>query len=63
VIGGSLNLRSGPSVTARVLAVVPDGTVFTVTGGPTDADGYRWYPVSNPSLGSGFCAGAFLAPA
>ena len=63
VIGGSLNLRSGPSISSRVLAVVPDGTVFRVTGAPTDADGYRWYPVSNPSVGSGYCAGIFLAPA
>ncbi|MEJ7762888.1 MAG: SH3 domain-containing protein [Thermomicrobiales bacterium] len=63
VIGGSLNLRSGASITARVLSVVPDGTVFTVTGAPTDADGYRWYPVTNRSIGSGYCAGTFLAPA
>ncbi|MDQ3512144.1 MAG: SH3 domain-containing protein [Chloroflexota bacterium] len=62
VIGGSLNLRSGPSITARVLSVVPDGTIFTITGAPTDADGYRWYPVTNRLTGSGYCAGTFLAP-
>ncbi|CAA9551167.1 MAG: N-acetylmuramoyl-L-alanine amidase [uncultured Thermomicrobiales bacterium] len=58
--GGTLNLRSGPSSTASIVNTVPDGRVLTVTGAPTTATGYTWYPVQSPAYGSGYLAGAFL---
>lgn len=60
VIDGSLNFRSGPSTTASIVNVVPEGTQFSVIGGPVAAAGYTWYQVENGSYGPGWSVGAFL---
>ncbi|HEY8445943.1 MAG TPA: SH3 domain-containing protein [Thermomicrobiales bacterium] len=59
VVDGPLNLRSSPSTSGSVRAVLADGERLTVTGSPVSADGYTWYPVSNSSY-SGWVAGEFL---
>lgn len=51
-----LNLRSGPSRSARVLALMPAGATVTVTGDPTDG----WYPVRYKGT-DGYAFGAYLA--
>jgi hypothetical protein len=43
-----------------VVAVLPDGTRLTVTGGPTSASGYTWYQVTSNSYGSGWVAGVYI---
>jgi uncharacterized protein YgiM (DUF1202 family) len=58
-----LNLRSGPSTTASVLAVLPAGTQGTVTGAPVQANGFTWYPVTMPGYPSGWVAGNYLRQA
>ena len=40
-----LNLRAGPSLSAGVLHIFEHSNVMTITGEPTMADGYVWYPV------------------
>ena len=55
-----LNLRSGPSTASSVLAVLPGGTIGTVTGAPVTATGYTWYPVSMPGFPAGWVAGDYL---
>ena len=60
VTGGDVNFRAGPSTTARIIGVATTGQVFTVTGAPTTANGYTWYPVRNPAFGDGYLAGTFL---
>lgn len=60
ITGGQVNVRSGPSTSAAIRAVASTGQTFTVTGAPTTANGYTWYPVRNASLGDGYVAGAFL---
>ncbi|MGB3329497.1 MAG: SH3 domain-containing protein [Thermomicrobiales bacterium] len=39
----ALNFRSAPSTSASVIAVLAAGTMGTVTGGPTSANGYVWW--------------------
>ncbi|HEV2108363.1 MAG TPA: SH3 domain-containing protein [Thermomicrobiales bacterium] len=60
VTGGRLNIRSAPSISASILGVAEDGTIFEIRGTPTTADGYRWYPVRNARFPNGWCAGEFL---
>ncbi len=60
VTGGDVNFRAGPSTTAQIIGVAKTGQVFTVTGAPTAASGYTWYPVRNSTFGDGYLAGAFL---
>jgi len=60
VTGGDVNFRAGPSTTARIIGVATTGQSFTVTGAPTAASGYTWYPVRNSTFGDGYIAGAFL---
>jgi uncharacterized protein YgiM (DUF1202 family) len=57
----SLNLRSAASLTATVLLVLPFGTSLTVTGAPTAANGYTWYPVKTAGGTAGWVAGEYLA--
>jgi|GEM_PF-2681550 len=42
---GGLNLRSHPSLGADVVWLMPYRTRLTITGEPTVADGYTWWPV------------------
>jgi len=60
VVDGTLNLREEAGLDAAVLDTLPDGTVLDVTDGPTDADGYSWFEVSNDDFGPGWVAADFL---
>lgn len=57
-----LNLRAGPSLSAGVLHVFGQSNVMTISGQPTMADGYVWYPVDAWAKGpiSGWVAGMYL---
>ncbi len=59
-VEGPLTFRSGPTTGASIIALLQNGTTFTVTGSPTNAGGYLWYPVRNTQFGDGYVAGAFL---
>lgn len=61
VADGPLNLRDNASLSANVVGSLPNGTVLDVTDGPTSADGYTWFKVSNTTYGTGWVAGEFLA--
>ncbi|MER3485529.1 MAG: hypothetical protein C4345_05730, partial [Chloroflexota bacterium] len=62
VVDGSLNLRDGPSLSSRVIAVLPEGTRLTITGDPRVSGGFTWYPVQS-AYGTGWCAGDYLRSA
>jgi len=53
-----VNLRDNPTTSGNVLAVVPLGTVLSLTGAPTTD---LWYPVSYGSE-NGWIYGAYLTP-
>jgi len=57
-----LNLRSSPSLSASVLATLPNGAQGKVTDGPQTADGSTWYQLST-SYGTGWSVDAYLAAA
>ena len=57
----SLSLRSGPGTTYGRIAVVPSGTIGTVTGSPVSANGYTFYPVSISGYSAGWMAGEYFA--
>jgi uncharacterized protein YraI len=57
----SVNLRSGPGTGYSPIAVVPSGTIGTVTGPPVLANGYTFYPVSITGYSPGWVAGEFFA--
>ncbi len=44
--GTGNRLRSQPTTSGSVLAIAPEGSEFTIVGGPTCADGYNWWQVS-----------------
>ncbi len=58
--GDGLNLRTAPGLDATVLETLADGTVATVTDGPSEADDFAWYEVSLEEDRSGWVAGEFL---
>jgi uncharacterized protein YraI len=58
----ALNLRSGPSTTSSVIAVLLQGTQGTILGGPQAANGYTWWRIQTPN-GTGWVAGNFLTRA
>jgi uncharacterized protein YgiM (DUF1202 family) len=57
-----LNLRDAPGLSADVVAVLEQGLVVTVTGGPSTASGYTWYEVETGGGSSGWVAGLYLSP-
>lgn len=57
--GNGLNLRAQPGTQAAKLASLPDGTVVTILGGPTEADGFTWWNIQAGNL-SGWSAQDFL---
>lgn len=59
VIDGALNLRTGPSLSERILRVMADNDVLQIRDGPVEADGYTWYLVRNYA-GEGWAAGEYL---
>lgn len=58
--GDGLNLRSNPGIDATVLETLADGTVATITDGPTSADDVDWYEVSIDERRAGWVSGEFL---
>ncbi len=57
------NLRSGPSTSAGILAVVPKGSPGQVIGFPTFANGYTWYRVEMYGYEIGYMANVTLESA
>ena len=55
-VNEELNLRSGPGISYRVLAVMPAGSTVSVTGEASEG----WYPVQYSSL-SGWAFGQYLS--
>jgi peptidoglycan/xylan/chitin deacetylase (PgdA/CDA1 family)/uncharacterized protein YgiM (DUF1202 family) len=58
-VTAGLYLRTGAGTGSGVITTMPTGTVCTVIGGPTLANGYSWYQVDSP-YGQGWAAGEFL---
>ncbi len=61
MLTASVSLRSGPGTSFSRIAVLPSGTIGTVTGAPVSADGYTFYPVSVPGYSAGWIAGEYFA--
>lgn len=58
VVGADVNLRAEPTTDGEVVAVIPEGTVLTVSG-PADSG---WIPVTVPESGErGYVAAQYLA--
>lgn len=57
-----LNVRSGAGIQNQRLFVADDGEVFTIVGGPTQADGFTWWEIESPTDPSrrGWGASVFL---
>lgn len=60
VVDGTLNLRAGPGLSDSIVAVMADGSLLTITDGPTSAGGYAWYEVTSTTYGDGWCVGQYL---
>lgn len=60
VDANALNFRIGPSISAEIANVLPNGVIFEVVGGPTFADGYDWVQIRNEGYGTGWVAAEFL---
>jgi hypothetical protein len=60
--GDCLRIRSAPSLSGARLDCLPDGSSVAITGAAVMGDGLEWLPVST-SLGSGWMAAMYLAPA
>jgi len=56
----NVNVRTGPSLASRSLAVSIVGTQGTVIGGPTSADGYIWWEISFIGGINGWTVGNYL---
>jgi hypothetical protein len=54
-----INVRSEPSLGARLLGTVPNGAALTVADGPKPVDGYDWYFVRSDTL-AGWAVGYAL---
>ena len=57
-----LNVRENPSTTSAILTRAADGTEFTVMEGPTTADGYTWWKVTDGQGTTGWAAANYLQP-
>jgi len=53
---GFLKVRANPGLNARVLHNLNDGTQLSIVDGPTDANGYRWWKVSDGGSVEGWAA-------
>jgi photosynthetic reaction center cytochrome c subunit len=60
--GLRLRLRDGASASATVLDALPIGTQVSLTGEPTTADNFTWWPVRTQGGREGFMAGEYLLP-
>jgi uncharacterized protein YgiM (DUF1202 family) len=63
VVDGQLNLRSGPGLSDDIVAVLADGSLLTITDGPTSGGGHSWYAVTSSTYGDGWCVGQYLESA
>ncbi|MBN1264396.1 MAG: hypothetical protein JXA25_02805 [Anaerolineales bacterium] len=45
--GQGLRLREYPSLGSQMLFLAQEGDLYIVVGGPSDADGYRWWYLEN----------------
>jgi uncharacterized protein YgiM (DUF1202 family) len=61
VADGDLNLRAEAGLGGAIQDQLATGTMATVVGGPTAADGYTWYQLDVNGI-SGWSAGEFLTP-
>jgi dipeptidyl aminopeptidase/acylaminoacyl peptidase len=43
--GANLNVRELPVKSAKSLATLPDGTIFSVLNGPQNSDGFSWWRI------------------
>jgi hypothetical protein len=59
--GAGLNLREQPTVYARIVSNVEEGTVLTVLEGPSEADDYVWWRLRAPDGAEGWGAANWLA--
>ncbi len=57
--GLGLRLRAEHNLTATILAVMPEGSAVTITGGPQSSGGYDWWQVSYGNM-EGWAAGRYL---
>jgi hypothetical protein len=57
-----VSLRGGPSTDNLRLALVPEGTVMMVIGGPEEGSGFIWWQVRLDDETDGWIAGDFLVP-
>ncbi len=60
--GDCLNLRDGPGTKSRLIKCVADRTVVTISENrkSEERDGYKWWPVDVPGIGSGYMAENWL---
>ena len=59
--GVGLNLRALPSTSARIAAVLPEGTVLEVIGEDRTTEGRTWKNVRAAAYGSGWVAAEYTA--
>lgn len=55
-----LNLRASPSTSATVLAVLPNGTRATISGGPQSGSGYTWWQIQT-AANTGWVVSNYIA--
>lgn len=60
--GSGVNMRSEPSTSGKIVAMLPDGTQLEVTGQAVTADNYTWWPVKSANQ-SGYVVQDYLKPA
>ena len=56
----NLNVRAAPTTSGTLLGTQPSGSVGTVAGGPTTADGYVWWNITYSSGVSGWSVQDYL---
>jgi hypothetical protein len=60
--GRKLRLRAQPNTQAKTVTSAPEGTRLSILDGPTTADGFVWWKVSEPGSGvEGWAAQRYLA--
>lgn len=60
--GTGVRLRTGPSRTAQIATVLPEGTVLEIVGEDRQGDGLNWKNVRAPGDGRGYVAADYVTP-
>lgn len=60
--GASLRFRAGPGLNNVSWRILPEGEILKVTGGPREADGFRWWRLVDQKGILGWAAEEWLAP-